>query len=223
MGKLSASPSFGSSVSASVDLKSRFSPAKCFFMDKLYVDANQLLDNAFELGFRILDSGYQPDLLLAIWRGGTPVGIGIQELLTLYNIPHRHCPIRTCHYADIDQRHDQVLVEGLETALASSNGVEKILIVDDVHDTGLSIAAVIDRLTRHFAGRQPEIRVATPYFKPNRNKTARQPDYYLHATEQWIVFPHELIGLSTAEILANKTASPALAHHLKNKPQKSPD
>lgn len=187
-------------------------------MEKLYIDANQLLDDAFELGFRILESGYNPDLLLAIWRGGTPVGIGIQELLTLYNIPHRHFPIRTSHYADIDQRHDQVLVEGLETALANSAAVKRILIVDDVHDTGLSIAAVIDLLTKHFAPRRPEIRTATPYFKPGRNKTALQPDFYLYATEQWIVFPHELIGLGTEEILANKTASPALARHIKPVP-----
>ena len=50
----------------------------------------------------------------------------------------------------------------------------------------------------------PEIRIATPYYKPGNNKTSRRPDYYLHETEQWLVFPHELDGLTMEEIAANK-------------------
>ena len=50
----------------------------------------------------------------------------------------------------------------------------------------------------------PEIRVATPYFKPSKNKTKREPDYYLHETDKWLVFPHELEGLSMQEIKENK-------------------
>ena len=50
----------------------------------------------------------------------------------------------------------------------------------------------------------PEIRVATPYFKPAKNKTKRKPDYYLYETDKWLVFPHELEGLSMQEINDNK-------------------
>ena len=50
----------------------------------------------------------------------------------------------------------------------------------------------------------PEIRVATPYFKPKNNKTDRVPDYYIHETDQWLVFPHELQGLTLEEIKSNK-------------------
>ena len=50
----------------------------------------------------------------------------------------------------------------------------------------------------------PEIKVATPYFKPSKNKTNREPDFYLHETDQWLVFPHELDGLSIEEIKKNK-------------------
>lgn len=191
-------------------------------MDKLYLSANQLLDDGFEIGFRILESGYRPDLLLAIWRGGTPVAIAVQELLSYCQVPHHHFPIRTRHYSGIDQRHDEVVVEGLDTALAVGGSPQRILIVDDVHDTGLSIARVIADLEAHFTNAPPEIRVATPYFKPGRNRTQRIPDYYLHATEQWIVFPHELIGLSPGEILAGKGSSPALARHLAPPDMKKP-
>jgi uncharacterized protein len=179
-------------------------------MDKRYITANDLLNDAFELGFRIIDSGYRPGLLLAVWRGGTPVAIAIQELLSYHNLEHHHYAIRTRHYRGIDDRHDRVLVEGLEYALATAGAVNTILIVDDVHDTGLSIAAIIDALESHYGEDCPEIRVATPWFKPGKNRTARTPDYYLHATEQWIVFPHELLGLNSDEIIANKAVVPAL-------------
>jgi len=46
----------------------------------------------------------------------------------------------------------------------------------------------------------PQIKVATPYFKPEKNETDRKPDYYIHETDKWLVFPHELEGLSIDEI-----------------------
>ena len=60
----------------------------------------------------------------------------------------------------------------------------------------------------------PEIRVATPYFKPKNNKTDRVPDYYIHETDQWLVFPHELQGLSMDEIKANKPELQSLVEHI---------
>ena len=38
-------------------------------------------------------------------------------------------------------------------------------------------------------------------FKPEKNKTERKPDYYLHKTDKWLVFPHELEGLTRQEML----------------------
>ena len=182
-------------------------------MEKLYITANDLLNDAFLLGFRILDSGFRPDLLLAVWRGGTPVAIAIQELLDYRGVDHRHFVIRTCHYKGIDDRRDDIELQGLEHALAAcDNGggnINNILIVDDVHDTGLSTATIITALERHFGQHRPDIRVATAYFKPAKNRTAYVPDYFVHSTDKWIVFPHELIGLSGDEIAAGKRV-PAL-------------
>ena len=61
-----------------------------------------------------------------------------------------------------------------------------------------------DLIQDSFQLAMPEIRVATPYFKPTKNKTKRKPDYYLHETDKWLVFPHELEGLSMQEIKENK-------------------
>ena len=48
------------------------------------------------------------------------------------------------------------------------------------------------------------MRVATAYFKPDKNKTKLTPDFYAHRTNEWLVFPHEMDGLSRQEIAENK-------------------
>jgi hypothetical protein len=49
-----------------------------------------------------------------------------------------------------------------------------------------------------------DIRVACPWYKPPRNSVGFDPDYYLHESAEWLVFPHELDGLKMAEIAAGK-------------------
>ena len=49
--------------------------------DKQYLSAQELLNDSFELGLRIYKSGFRPSFIIAIWRGGTPVGIAVQEIL----------------------------------------------------------------------------------------------------------------------------------------------
>ena len=83
---------------------------------------------------------------------------------------------------------------------------DSLLIVDDVHDTGLSIQQIINDLKKACKKNTPEIKIATPYFKPTKNKTARKPDFYLYETDEWLVFPHELDGLTVKEIKENKPA-----------------
>ena len=45
-----------------------------------------------------------------------------------------------------------------------------------------------------------DIRIAAPWFKPTRNETELIPDYYLHETAEWLVFPHELDALTPEEM-----------------------
>ena len=42
------------------------------------------------------------------------------------------------------------------------------------------------------------------YFKPKKNLTNNKPDFYIHETDKWLVFPHELEGLTIDEIEKNK-------------------
>ena len=59
-----------------------------------------------------------------------------------------------------------------------------------------------------------EIRIATVWWKPARNRTGITPHYWLHRTAQWLVFPHELCGLDASEILREKPGAAVLSQRL---------
>ncbi len=82
---------------------------------------------------------------------------------------------------------------------------DQLLLVDDVFDSGRSLEAVLDVLRRRCRRNLPEnIRIATVFYKPERNRSTLVPDYYIHAVSDWLVFPHEIQGLTAEEILAHK-------------------
>ncbi|MDT8399573.1 MAG: phosphoribosyltransferase family protein [Pseudomonadales bacterium] len=172
-------------------------------MKKKYISAQDLLDDSWLLALNIIDSGFQPDLIIGVWRGGTPVGIAIQEALAFAGINCDHMAIRTESYTGIGTRTD-VKVHGLDYIARALKPAQALLLVDDVYDTGLSLAEVCRQLAAIYGDELPAIRMATPYFKPANNKTSRAPDYCLHTTDQWLVFPHELLGLSDQEIASEK-------------------
>jgi hypoxanthine phosphoribosyltransferase len=173
-------------------------------MKKHYIKAQQLLDDSFKLAWQVYESGYRPNYIVGVWRGGAPIGIAVQEFLDVLGVESDHIAIRTSSYTGIGQRSRKVKVHGLSYIIRQLESEDSLLIVDDVHDTGLSIEQAIEDLTKACKKNTPEIRVATPYFKPKNNKTDSVPDYYIHETNEWLVFPHELHGLSADEIRQHK-------------------
>ena len=179
--------------------------------EKQYISAQQLLEDSFRLGALVAKSGFKPNYIVGVWRGGTPVGIAVQELLDYLGYETDHIAIRTSSYVGIDKRSKHVRVHGLSYVIKNINADDRLLIVDDVYDSGLSIRAIIERLHERCRRNTPEeIRIATPYFKPGNNKTDRRPDFFVHETDRWLVFPHELSGLSSEEILQEKPGMDAI-------------
>ena len=174
-------------------------------MQKHYISANNLLESSFEMALDIFESGYRPDFIVGVWRGGTPIGIAVQELLAYLGHDSDHIAIRTSSYTGINQRNKEVQVHGLHYIIERAQAKDSLLIVDDVYDTGLSVQKIILELQERCQNNTPSIKIATPYFKPKNNQTHSKPDYYLHETEQWLVFPHELDGLELNEALNNKS------------------
>ena len=173
-------------------------------MEKYYIRSEDLIQDSFRLAWQVYEDGYRPNYIIGVWRGGAPIGIAVQEFFSVLGVPSDHIAIRTSHYRGIDDRSTEVQVYGLNYIIKQVESDDSLLIVDDVHDTGISVEKIVSDLQAACKKNTPEIRVATPYFKPSKNKTSRTPDYYLHETDKWLVFPHELDGLSIEEIRANK-------------------
>jgi hypoxanthine phosphoribosyltransferase len=174
-------------------------------IDKFFISADSLLRDSIELGLKVVRSGFRPTFLVGIWRGGAPIGIAVQEILEYNGIECDHVSIRTSSYTGIDQQSRTVRVHAVDYLVSSLNAEDQLLLIDDVFDSGRSLEAVIAELQRRCRRNTPEqIRVATVYYKPARNRSNLIPDFYVRATDQWLVFPHEVTGLSREEILANK-------------------
>ena len=182
-------------------------------MDKTVLSAKDLLRDSVELGIKVLESGFRPTMVIAVWRGGTPVGMALQETLSYCGIESDHIAIRTSSYTGVDKR-GKVAVHGLNYIIKKICHDDRVLIVDDVFDTGNTIVAVIEELRLRGRGNTPEdIRVAVPWFKPSRNETNIVPDYYVRETAEWLVFPHELDALTPEEL---RESRPEIARIVQN-------
>ena len=179
-------------------------------VEKTFITAQQLLEDSFSLGHKIIESGFRPNYIVGIWRGGTPVGIAVQELLHYHGYPSDHISIRTSSYDGIENQRDEVRVHGLHYIIENVNAEDSLLIVDDVFDSGRSIQAVIDRIETVSRRNMPQtIRVATVYYKPARRVVECTPDYFIHEVDDWLVFPHELQGLTEDEVNRSKPSAMA--------------
>ena len=177
-------------------------------VEKQFISAEELLRDSFLLGHRILESGFKPNYIVGVWRGGTPVGIAVQELMEYHGVPTDHISIRTSSYEGIEKQSDTIRVHGLHYIIENVNADDQLLIVDDVFDSGRSLDAIINTIKELSRRNTPQtIKVATVYYKPSKSKVDFVPDYYIHETDAWLVFPHELQGLSEEEIRANKPAA----------------
>jgi len=142
-----------------------------------------------ELVEKVLKSGYMPEVIVGVSRGGlVPLRIFSDEFEeTEIGV------IRVAFYEDVKKT-------GREPRILQDVNVDvsdkRVLVVDDVADTGRSLEIV----RRHIEDKGArEVRVATVYYKP---WSTFKPDYYVKKTEKWIIFPHE-IG-ETVRSLAKK-------------------
>lgn len=172
---------------------------------KYFISPENLRYDSYVLAAKVVDDGFIPDFLVALWRGGTPIGCCIHEYFKYLNYSVDHISIRTSRYTGVDQATDYVAVHNLGYLSQRVKKTSTILIVDDVFDSGRSIEAVLEAFKERFGENYPnDIRIATVYYKPQRNKSILKPNYYIHETNQWIVFPHELEEMTLEEISINR-------------------
>ncbi len=186
---------------------------------KTFLSEQWIIEQSFELAAQIYASHFRPSFIVGLWRGGSTVGIYVQECLQTLGVDTDHIAIRTSyggaqHYAD--QWHDHspdIQVHGTQYLIDTLSFDDRLLIVDDVFATGRNMCAVIAHLKAHLRRNLPStIRSACLFEKPEQRRVALKPDYALHQTEDWLVLPYEIQGLTEEEIRQHKPFVLELAH-----------
>jgi hypoxanthine phosphoribosyltransferase len=175
-------------------------------VSKVYINSSSLLQDSFRLAAKVYDDGFRPDFIIGIWRGGAPIGIAVQEYFEYKNTPTDHIAVRTSSYYGINKQSKEIKVHGLHYLIENANADDSLLIVDDVFDSGRSVDALVKQIKQLMRLNTPkDMRIATPWYKPANNKTDIVPDYFVNQSNEWLVFPHELSGLSEEEIREGKS------------------
>jgi len=157
---------------------------------------DQIYDMLIELAKRVKDSGFKPDLIVGVCRGGWAPARVMSDLLENANT----ASIRIEFYlAPGITARKPVISQAIMVPVKGVN----VLVVDDVADTGESLKVAVEHLDVCGA---KAIRTATLYYKP---QSILKPDFFIIQTEQWIIFPWERLE-STRRMLdeAEKRGEP---------------
>ena len=188
-------------------------------MNERFIGADDLLWDSVQLAANIFEAGFKPDFLVGLWRGGSSVGIAVQEGLEYFGVKTDHIAIRTSYtgargYSQMISEGENIRVHGLQYLLENLCSHHSLLIIDDVYSTGSSVNAVISQLARKTRRNLPhDIRIGTVWYRPSE-KTLRTPEYFVHETRDWLVLPYELTGFSIDELKENRPEMSALLDRL---------
>lgn len=130
-----------------------------------------------ELAQQVVEAGYEPDLVLSIARGGLGLGMGLGYALDVKNLS----AVNVEFYTGVDQRLDVPIMLPPTPQAVDLSGL-KVLIADDVADSGRTLETVQEFCADHVA----EARTAVIYEKP---WTVVRADFVWRRTDRWINFP----------------------------------
>ena len=180
-------------------------------MQKRFIEEQDLLEDSYRLAVKIYQSGFRPNLIVGLWRGGSTVGIYVQECLQYLGVKTDHIAVRTSYRGRDDyfrqlQQGIEMRAHGLQYLYENLNADDALLIVDDVYSTGRNVRAIVNRLQQKNKRNMPSaVRIAAPYYRCVADRNDAPPDYFLQQTEDWLVLPYELTGISRAEMAAHKS------------------
>jgi len=156
---------------------------------------DDLGEAARSLAREIAAGGYEPDLILGIARGGLLVAGAVSYALGIKNTYTMNVEF----YTGVDERLDAPMILPPVPDLVDL-AESKLLVVDDVADTGHTLALVKDFV----AGAVAEVRCAVLYEK---SPSIIKCEYVWRRTDQWIVFPWSALPPVGVEVPAGATAS----------------
>ncbi len=148
-------------------------------VEVLYAGWDEIHEMSYRLGLMALEDGYYPDVIVGVLRGGYIVARILSDVLGLSDIG----VVEVKFYKGVgEQAKRPVITQPLTAEIRG----RKVLIVDDVVDSGRTLEVVSEQVRLRGA---TEVRTASLYYKP---RSIIKPDYYVVETSKWVLFPWEL-------------------------------
>jgi hypoxanthine phosphoribosyltransferase len=139
---------------------------------------NQIYSMLLNLAEKIRKSGFKPDIIIGVSRGGWPPARVLSDLLDNPNLAN----VKAEFYLGVaETKGEPIITQPISTPVTG----KKVLVVDEVADTGKSLKLIKKHVIKKNAA---EVKTATVYYKP---WSIVKPDYYEKETDLWIVFPWE--------------------------------
>lgn len=180
-------------------------------MNKEFMAYDTLRNDGFRLARRILDDGFVPNVMYCSLRGGAYLGNIIHEWFKLAHKGNSilYAAVVAHSYSDTNEQ-TKMVVDGWTYSPEHLRSGDKILLVDDIFDSGATMNYLVTALLEKGIPRR-DIRIAVYDYKVFHTKNHRepiQPDYWcrkhdIHsdADNKWIHYmSHELMGLSQQEL-----------------------
>jgi hypothetical protein len=144
----------------------------------LYLTWDDIQLAAEKVADKIKEDGFEADIIVAVSRGGFDPARIISDQLEVKEL----ASLQIIYYSSVGLKREKP--EILFPLNAQVKGM-KILVVDDVSDSGHSLIAVKKHVEEKGA---VEVKVATLHHKP---WSEYKPDYYAEMVDQWILYPWE--------------------------------
>jgi len=152
---------------------------------------DEIYELLLSLAKRIRETGHLPEVIVGVSRGGWPPARVMSDLLENQNLAN----MKVVFYKDIGVRNRAPVITQPVTSEVTG---KRVLVVDDVADSGLSLREVSKHLKRKGAR---DIKVCTIYLKP---RSVFTPDFYARKTTKWVIFPWE--RLETLRLISRRLA-----------------
>ncbi len=146
-------------------------PIKCQF-----VDFDEIYDMSKKLAFKVTDSGYEPELLLAIARSGFVPGRLMSDFMGNSNL---HA-LKVEHWLDTTAEHQEDAIIPVQSPLPVKG--KRVLIIDDIVDTGRSAVQTLKYVNNLGA---KKVKTAVMLYL---TISEHEPDYYSVKQSEWVWF-----------------------------------
>jgi len=184
-------------------------------MIKEFLQFDDERDNAIKLAYRIFHDGFIPDVIYVSLRGGAYLGNIISEYFKIVRTGERpvyYAAVVARSYTDVAKA-DQVKVDGWTYSPEHLRVGDKILLIDDIFDSGRTINHLAQIILDKGIPRK-DLKIAVhdyKFFPDKKEQFAIQPDYWcrkheasIHDESTWIHYmSHELMGLKEEELEEN--------------------